>query len=386
MQKQFLQFGAACLATLFLGGCAHMSSSGSLPAVSPPDTTNKIALQLYNRLPIYANAARLSWDPIYTSNLIKPGAHSAVIPVVRKRLIALQDYSGSDSGSTFYDSGLVSGVMRFQSDHALRANGLIDQETIHALNVTPVQRYHQIVDAMNQWAQYPQDSNSRYVLVNIPEFKMMLIDQGEDKLQMKVIVGRPSRPTPTLNSKITTVVFNPHWTVPKTILAKDVIPGMRRDPGYMKKHYDMRLYDGWNKNAPEISPSTVNWASATPGTFRYRVTAPPSDVNPLGRVKFVFANSHDVYMHGTPAKNLFSLTLRDRSSGCVRLEHPMELVAYFYANNSDLSPELSAQYLSTYQTKYIQLKDPMPIHIVYIAAWTDQSGHVHFGRDIYSQG
>jgi murein L,D-transpeptidase YcbB/YkuD len=173
--------------------------------------------------------------------------------------------------------------------------------------------------------------------------------------------------------------------VPETILAKDVIPGMQKNPNYLKEHYDMRVYANWQKNAAEINPSTIDWQTANAKNFQYRVTAPASNTNPLGRFKFIFANSQDIYMHDTPEKSIFSLDDRARSSGCIRLENPAALVAYFQADNSDLNPVAVTQYLSTHDTKYVQLKNPLPIEITYITAWVDTEGRAHF-NDIYHLG
>lgn len=369
---------------LFLASCAHTpTTSVSLPSVSAPNTSNKIALNLYEKLPIYANAAKLSWTPLQIKKSIHPGHHDAAISVIRARLTALQDYQGNTSSSSLYDFSLAHAVMQFQHEHGLKENGVIDQATLAALNVSPVTRYHEMIDSMHQWARFPDDANSRYLLVNIPSFTMQLIEHGQDVLKMKVIVGRPSRPTPPLSSKITTVVFNPHWNVPETILTKDVIPGMRENPNYLKEHYDMRVYANYDKEAREINASSIDWQNANGSNFTYRVTAPPSDVNPLGRLKFIFANEHDVYMHDTPEKSLFALKDRARSSGCIRLEDPMALVQYFERDNQDLHSEQVNQYLSTYQTKYIQLRHPIPVYVTYITAWADHFGQVHFGRDVY---
>ena len=385
MKKQALQLGAAAILTSFLASCAHTppSAHASLPSVSAPNTSNKVALHLYEKLPIYAKAAKLSWEPIQIKKPIKPGHHDSSIPVIRERLMALRDYESGPNKSTLYDFQLAHAVMQFQNEHGLKEHGVINQETIEALNVTPAKRYREMVDSMNQWAKYPEDSSSRYVLVNIPSYTMKLIDHGQAVLQMKVIVGRELRPTPTLSSSITTIVFNPQWTVPKTILAKDVIPGMRENPNYMKVHYDMHVYANYDKDAREINASSIDWQNVSASNFTYRVTAPPSDKNPLGRVKFIFNNEHDVYMHDTPEKSLFALKDRARSSGCIRLEDSMALVHYFYSDNSDLNEGLVNQYLSTYETKYIQLQNPLPVYVTYMTAWADHFGRIYFGRDIY---
>lgn len=384
MNKQFKLLFAITFSVL-LTSCARISSPSAPSAVSAPNTTNKTALRIYDTLPIYAQAAKMPWQPIKMDVPLKVGRRDNHIPLIRERLSALKYMPTGNEKSTLLDSQLSTAITQFQYFNDLKQTGVIDQATLNALNITPAQRYRELVQSMNQWAKYPEDENSRYVQVNIPSYTLHLISHGNDVLEMKVIVGRPSRPTPTMTSKITTIVFNPTWTVPKTILAKDVIPGMQQNPNYMKEHYDMRVYANYDKNAPEINPSTIDWQTATLNNFNYRVTAPASDVNPLGRVKFIFENDEDIYMHDTPEKSLFSLSDRAKSSGCIRIENPMALVEYFYIDNNDLTPELVSGYLSTRETKYIQLRNPMPVYITYIPAWADRYGHVHFGSDVYGK-
>ncbi|HLB56322.1 MAG TPA: L,D-transpeptidase family protein [Coxiellaceae bacterium] len=378
--KLFFTFFSAFL----LASCVRISST-SVSQVSAPNTSNKMALRIYKELPVYAQAAKMQWKPIQMNVPMKIGKHDNHIPIIRARLIALHFLPAGDDQNTLFNSQLSHAISQFQFCNGLNQTGVIDQATLNALNITPAQRYNELVRSMNDWAKYPEDANSRYVQVNIPSYTMHLVSHGENILHMRVIVGRPSRPTPTMTSKITTIVFNPTWTVPKTILSRDVIPGMRENPNYLKEHYDMRVYANYEKNAPEINPSTINWQTATLSTFPYRVTAPASDVNPLGRIKFIFENDQDIYMHGTPDTALFAQHYRAKSSGCIRLENPMALVEYFYVDNNDLNAELVNQYLSTRETKYIQLRNPMPVYITYIPAWIDNDGHAHFSQNIYDR-
>lgn len=388
LNKSGKYFLVVVVAIMF-AGCARVPSGGSPEHLSlppKPDTTNKTALALYDYLPVYQKAAEIPWAPINTTTPIKSGSVNAYLPEIRKRLIALNDYPASHySDSLRYDPALARAVSLFQYENGLSRTGIIDQKTLNALNVTPATRFQLLVDSMYAWAKYAEDANSQYVLVNIPSYQLQVISSGSDVLNMKVIVGRPSRPTPTLSSKITTIVFNPHWNVPQTILAQDVIPGMQKNPNYLHEHYDMRVYASWNKDAAQINPSSIDWQTADAKTFPYRVTAPPSDANPLGRVKFLFNNEHDVYMHGTPEQSLFNLTIRARSSGCIRLEDPLALVRYFYDTNNDLNEMLTHEYLSSYDTKYIQLRYPMPVYVTYILVSVDNFGHLHFWPDIYHE-
>lgn len=376
------------ITTIFLiTSCAHVPKAPTVSLTMPPkpNTNNQMALAIYDQLPIYLEAAKTPWGSIQPSVPLKTGSLSVYSPEIRKRLIALHDLLPEhNSDSIRMDATTTRAVSLFQFQNDLPRTGVIDQATMDALNIPPAKRFDQMVNSMNQWASYPQNSSSRYVQVNIPSYTMRLISQGEQVMTMRVVVGRPSRPTPTLKSTITTIVFNPTWNVPKTILKNDVIPGMQKNPNYMKEHYNMHVYKTWEKDSAEVDPSSIDWQNATLSNFRYRVTAPPSDVNPLGRVKFLFANEHDVYMHGTPEKSLFELTNRARSSGCIRLEDPMALVRYFYADNSDLNESLTQQYLSTFDTKYIQLRNPMPVYLTYILVTVDQNGTLHFWKNIYS--
>ncbi|EKD76906.1 MAG: Peptidoglycan-binding protein [uncultured bacterium] len=317
---------------------------------------------------------------------LKIGDHSRALPEIRDRLITLGDLSQSEkSSSLLFDSALSRAVAQFQWRHGLESNGVVNQKTLNEFNVNPAVRYRELAHSMNEWAKLPEDESAHYIHVNVPSFQLRLVEQGNAVMEMRVITGRFSRPTPTLYSKVTTIVFNPSWTVPETILAKDVIPGMQNNPNYLKEHYDMRVYANWDKNAPEIDPLTIDWKNANAKNFVYRVSAPPGEKNPLGHVKFIFENEHDVYMHDTPDKALFSKIERAYSSGCIRLEKPFELVEYFYSDNTDLNTELVNQYLGLGDTKFVQLKNPMPIHITYITAWVDKNGYVHFREDIYQQ-
>lgn len=388
MMHALFRFSSLVIITALITSCARTHSSASLPSVSAPNTTNQIALRVYEKLPVYANAAKIKWAPIEMRTPLKVGQRNSHIPEIRHRLIALQDMQNNEVEnikSTKYDMRTAYGIGQFQYANGLKETRVIDHETLAALNITPAERYYELVKSMHEWAKYPEDSNSRYVQVNIPSFNLRLISHGQEVLHMRVIVGRESRPTPTLSSKITVIVFNPSWNVPETILEKDVIPGMRENPNYLKEHYDMRVYANHEKDAPEIDPATIDWQTATAKNFKYRVSALPSDTNPLGRVKFIFANEHDVYMHDTPEKSLFALQNRAKSSGCIRLENPMGLVEYFYADNSDLNAEWVNQYLSTHETKYIQLRNPLPVYITDIPAWVDRYGRVNFARDVYGR-
>lgn len=368
------------IVSAILSGCARVSST------SAPQTSNKTAHHIYRQLPKYADKSANAWQPIHPKLPIKVGDVNEAVPSIRNRLIVLDDLDKKHaSQSQKFDLPLEHAVLQFQWRHGIRLTGIVGEKTMAALNVNPRDRYAKLVSSMHKWAKLPENEGSHYIHVNVPSFKMYLVKDGQRVINMKVVAGKASRATPEMYSKLKTIVFNPHWNVPPTIVSEDVIPSMRKNPNYMNEHYNMKLYASWKKDAPEIDPFTVDWHSMNGKTFPYRITAPPGDQNPLGRVKFVFENDHAIYMHGTPAKELFSKMKRDFSSGCIRLEHPLHLVEYFYDDNTDLDPELVNQYLSTNQTKYIKLRTPIPVKITYITAWVDANGKAHFREDIYGK-
>jgi len=351
-----------------------------------PNTSNKTAHRIYELLPHYIELAKMPWPAIHSQKMpLKLGDDNTAVSQIRERLMRLGDLSYHDVDEKYFDTSLEHAVTQFQWRHGLKPTGVINQATLHALNVSPAQRYQELLSSMHEWAKLSEDEGSHYIHINVPNFKLHFIKHGEEILNMNIISGRATRPTPALYSKIKTIVFNPSWNVPKTILREDVIPGMQKNPNYLKEHHDIKVYANWDKTAPEIDPLTIDWKNANLKNFTYRLTAPPGDQNPLGRVKFIFDNKEDIYMHDTPQKELFSNMQRAYSSGCIRLEHPLQLVEYFYADNQDLNDELVNQYLSTTETKYIQLKNPIPIYVTYITAFVDQQGHVHFREDIYKQ-
>lgn len=352
---------------------------------APPTGNSPTAKRMVRHLPHYVDLARRSWPPIRTARLIKPGMRAALVPKVRKRLILLGDLPQAvESPSPLYDKQLAQGVRLFQWRHGLKADGVIGAGTLSALNVTPEQRLRQLRNSMRKWAEFPDNVGNEYIRINIASFELDLIKDGDKLMNMRVIVGKPTRQTPTLYSKIRTIVLNPKWNVPKGIVRADVIPGMIKDKNYLTEH-NIRIYSSWRKDAYEIHPDEIDWEAARKKGFRYKLSQPPGDDNPLGRVKFIFLNEHDVYLHDTPQKGLFDKIRRAYSSGCLRVEKPFQLVEYFLRDNDRWDNTRVVEHLDTYETKYIRLKNPMPIYVAYITAWVDEKGYVHFREDIYQR-
>lgn len=297
----------------------------------------------------------------------------------------LGDYPHSRSiADDHFGATLKRAIVRFQWRHGLRTNGVIGMKTIRQLNITPEERLQQLKTNMHRWAEFPDGVGSHYIRVNVASFDLNVIKDGDTVLSMKVVAGKPKRPTPTLYSKIETLQFNPHWNIPRGIARKDIIPRTIKNPAYLEEN-NIKLYSNWKKDAYEIDPATVDWEKIRTGHIPFRMTQIPGPDNALGRVKFIFLNEHDIYLHDTPQKGLFSKIQRAYSSGCVRLEKPFHLVEYFIKNNPELDTEKMNRALSTGETKYIRIQNPLPIYVTYITAWVDKQGTTHFREDIYKR-
>lgn len=368
---------------LLLASCAQQA--GQYQA-QPPKTTNKTAARMHEALPRYAALAKQPWPAIHLDRrYLRPGTSDQSIPSIRQRLAQLGDLPSTlENHSTLYDPQLTQAMKDFQFRHGLNPDGSIGAKTIDALNVTPSERFAQLEASMRKWASFPQDEGSRYILINTAGYEMNLIERGENVMDMRIVAGRPSRETPELFSKVETIVINPSWNVPNKILKKDIAPKVMEDPAYLEKE-GIKIYSSWASNASVIDPTSIDWSQVSEEGFNYKMTQEPGDLNALGRVKFVFNNSHDVYMHDTPHKELFDNMQRAFSSGCIRLEQPFKLVEYFIQKDGGLNAEQIYSQLETGQTKYFRLKNPMPIYITYITAWVDEKNRPHFREDVYKR-
>jgi murein L,D-transpeptidase YcbB/YkuD len=367
---------------LIISGCSTTQSSHR--STSAPNTSNRTAHRIHGAIPRYRALAQLPWHTIHTARLpLKIGMQDNSIPLIRERLIQLGDLSKAQaSASPHYGKSLKHGVKLFQWRHGLKADGHIGEKTLHILNVSPATRLSQLQNSMDRWSNFPDAEGDRYIHVNVPNFELNLMKDGNSIINMKIIAGKPKRPTPELYSKVQTIVLNPKWNVPRTIARKDIIPKMLKNPDYLTQE-NIKIYSSWKKDAYEINPSDINWLKASEYGFPYRMSQTPGNHNALGRVKFVFLNKDNVYLHDTPQKGLFAKIQRAFSSGCVRLERPFELVEYFIQESPTLTHEEINKKLSSGETQYIRIRNPIPIFITYITAWVDENGRTHFREDVY---
>lgn len=356
-----------------LSGCA---TTGNLPA-----DANINAKELASYQNQYQNLARANWTPLTSGKAISYKQHSPIIPEIRQRLVALHDLQAyRPENPEYYDNTLEAGVQRFQTRHGLEPDGVIGKTTLEQLNVTPQERLAQLRDAITQWQALPKpNEQDQYLLVNLASYKLSIYQGDKKNLEMKVVVGNPGWPTPTLSSQIQTVVINPKWNVPRNITEKELIQKVVENKDYLQEE-NISVMDGWQKGAKKIDPATINWQEYVGSKdLPYRLVQSAGESNALGKIKFIFPNKEDVYLHDTPNKGAFNLTKRNLSHGCVRLQEPIALLNYLFDHDLINKKEQITEALTqSNQTKYYALNKYLPIHISRINAWVDDNGLLNF--------
>jgi murein L,D-transpeptidase YcbB/YkuD len=364
-------------------------------------TYAEIEKTLKSLLPLHADYARLrealvlyrktsangGWPFVPPGPQLKKGDQSDQISILRKRLAAEGFIEEPTSGAIpLFDDELEQALKRFQIQNGLEADGILGKQTTEALNITSEDRIRQIIVNMERWRWLPQDLGSRYILVNIAGFYLDVTENQKPVLAMPVVAGKPYRRTPVFSDRITYLVMNPYWVVPKTIAEKDILPKVKKDPTFLVKQ-NFKIFQGWGADTQEIDPQTVDWQGVKAVNLNVRFRQDPGPHNALGRVKFMFPNQFDVYLHDTPSRELFAKARRDFSSGCIRIEKPVELAEFLLRNHPDWPPEKIRLALTgdEFVEKTVKLHEPVNIHILYWTVWVGKDDLIHFGPDIYDR-
>jgi L,D-transpeptidase YcbB len=317
--------------------------------------------------------------------LLKKGMRSARIPEVREKLTFLGDLDRqSDGVEDLFDGNLEQAVIRFQERHGLKADGIVGPSTIEALNVPLGERVKQLVVNLERMRWSDGQRGDRYLIVNIARFELEVVEKGNVLLSMKVVVGKPYLDTPVFSGRMTYLVLNPVWNIPDSIAKKEILPKARKDPGYLKKE-NITILRGWGNSEEEIDPDSIDWRSVTARNLSFRFRQEPGPLNPLGRIKFMFPNKFNVYLHDTPARNLFSENVRTFSHGCIRIEKPLELAEYLLEKDPDWTRADIVSAIEDGATQEVRLPRPLYVYVIYVTAWVDKNDSVEFRRDIYGR-
>ena len=325
------------------------------------------------------------WHKVPVGPKLRKGDTGKRIAALRSRLIISEDLADSkNDNQEYFDESLEDSVKKFQARNGLKIDGVVGASTLSVLNISVQDRIEQIKLNMERWRWLPQDLGARYVMVNTANFELDIIENGQSVTSSRAIVGKKKRPTPALSRKITYMELNPYWNIPHNIALNDILPCIKKDPNYLTDK-SIRIFENWEDGAREIDPESVDWDTVTKENFVYKLRQDPANSNALGRIKFIFPNEFSIYLHDTPARELFNKTKRTFSSGCIRIEKPMELAAFLLTDNANWTNEKLTAALNSKKTRTILLSDPMNIHILYWTAWVDKDGTVNFRDDIYGR-
>ncbi len=326
------------------------------------------------------------WPIVEYVAKLEPGARSPRIAQVRRRLLVTGEWSGRSTApdSLFYDDALVEAVKSFQTTHGLEPDGVIGWSTVQEMNVTAEQRCTQIIVNLERWRWLYRDLGDRHILVNIPTFELEVVEQDSIVMSMRVVVGKPARRTPVLSDIMTHLVLNPYWNVPVSIILHDMIPEIRRRPHYLSDR-GIRLYPHWDIKRSPVNPASVDWSKLNKNNLPYLFRQDPGPENALGRVKFILHNDFDVYLHDSPTRGLFTRAERAFSSGCIRLQKPIDLAVYLLRDSPSWNREAIQRTIQTLREVTIALPRPLSVHLQYWTAWITAQGELRFGRDIYQR-
>ena len=346
----------------------------------------KVAYTRYREL-----AADSALPTVRVSKAVHPGVAFPGVDALRRRLAALGDLSAESAGAgaagnDVYDGVVAAGVARVQERHGLIADSVLGPGTAAAINVPMSRRLRQLELALERIRWLPALDAGPFVVVNVPGFQLYAFDTlgatGEPSLPMNVVVGKAevSRQTPLFERDMEYLIFRPYWVIPPGILRREILPAVRRDPGYLASH-DMEIYSGSGDTGPALPATSANLARASRGELGIRRR--PGPQNDLGLAKFIFPNDHNVYMHGTPATALFSRARRDFSHGCIRLEDPARFAVWALRDPNKWSLEQVQSVMNGSRSERVDLARPIPVTVLYTTAVVHPDGVVSFYDDVY---
>lgn len=322
--------------------------------------------------------------------ILKRGVKDPVISALRERLNLL-GYTVSMFGGNLFDQELEDAVKLYQSMNGLTADGIIGtrSEVLRSLNFTVSQRIAQVEVTMEKLRWLPKTIEQRHIFVNLATTEFRLFDEFGETFHFKTVAGQAFRRTPSMRDSITFVNLNPYWTVPRSIAIKDKLPLLKQDPRYLEKHNMILIEEATDQ---QVDPATIDWKNMTARNFVYYIRQLPGPENALGVVKFPLQNPWAIYMHDTNEKQLFGESKRHRSSGCVRLEQPLELAAYLLRDQAGWSLEEIKSFVPLMDNvipgeidKKVFLKKAMPVYFLYLTVEKTEEGLVRFVDDVYGQ-
>jgi murein L,D-transpeptidase YcbB/YkuD len=322
--------------------------------------------------------SRGGWQPMPDRERLRIGARRRSVIALRERLIASGDLNPSAGRSDVFDSFVDTAVKRFQARHGISPDGQVRESTYAALNVPAEMRLRQLETNLVRVRAHSGFLGNRFIVMNIPAAQLEAVENGTVVSRHVTVVGKIDRQSPVISTRVQDINFNPYWTVPASIIRKDLIPKMQAEPDYLAKNR-IRVFNGQGQ---EVAPESINWNTMEAMNFRFRQD--PFEGNSMGNVRINIPNQHAVYMHDTPSKGLFGEDQRFHSSGCARVQNVRELIAWILQGTQWSRSEIDRIFRTTdrVDAKPVQ---PVPVYWVYITAWANPDGLVQFREDIYQR-
>ena len=324
--------------------------------------------------------SRGGWQQISAPGNLRIGSRSPAVVALRQRLIVEGDLDTAAGSSPIYDSYVEAGVRRFQSRHGLSTSGTMNSTTVASMNVPAETRLKQLELNVVRLRSYSGDLGRRFVIVNIPAALVETVEDSRVVTRHAAGVGKIDRQSPIMNAKVQAINFNPFWTVPASIIKKDLIPKMQKDPTYLTEN-KIRIINGQGQ---EIRPESVNWRSDEATRYMFRQD-PGGDVNSMGFVRINIPNPHGVYMHDTPSKGIFGDDFRFVSSGCVRVQNVRDYITWLLKDTPNWDRHRIEEVFAAGSRTDAPLAQPVPVYWTYITAWAQPDGLVQFRDDIYNK-
>lgn len=365
----------------------------ALGALISSDTLKRAVAALAPRHPLYVHlrdelARYRAIDSAGGLPTIEPGPNLGVgmtdarVPVLRRRLVATGDLSPDDASrsDSLYDRTVAEGVTRYQSRLGLAPDGILGIQTRAELNVAPAARIKTIRVNLERGRWVLPGLGATFVAVNIAAYQAYFLRDDSLAWSGRAVVGQPYLQTPEFRARMTSIVLNPTWTVPPQILTDEVLPAIRRDPGYLARH-SMQVV---NRDGAVVDPAGIDWDAYDGRTLPYRIVQTPGGGNPLGRIKFLLPNDYLVYLHDTPSRAMFQRPRRTFSHGCIRLQDPVALATLLLDDSAWTAAALDSV-IALGQEATVPLKRPVPVLLLYWTAWTALDGALNFRPDVYGR-
>ncbi|HXW21032.1 MAG TPA: L,D-transpeptidase family protein [Roseiarcus sp.] len=346
------------------------------PVLSPATlAATDAAIQQYQDI-----VQRGGWAPVPSGVELRLGVKSKAVQALRERLVASGDLDAVAGDGPIFDSFVQAGVKRFQTRHGVSPTGVVNEETFAELNVPAQARLQQLQTNIVRLRAFSGNLGDRFVMVNIPAAAIETVENGVVYSHHAAGVGKIDRQSPIMQAKATEINFNPFWTVPPSLIRKDLIPKMQADPDYLTEE-KIRVF---NKDGQEVSPRSINWNSLDATNYKYRQDT-GADINSLGFVRINIPNPYGVYMHDTPSKGIFGDDFRFVSSGCVRVQDVRDYVAWLLKDTPGWSREQIDQVINSGERLDVKLDKPVNVYWIYITAWATPDGVVRFRPDVYQR-